>query len=216
MSLHKPLIIALALAASSIATSAFATNEVYFGAGTTGATAGYGFSIGPRSSVRVEGNYLNYSRNFHTSDAKYNGTLKFADVAAYYDFFFAGPFRVTAGLMSGSHSLTANGTASGGTITVNHQQYDATGQWVQAKAKYATVRPYLGLGWGHRPEHTGFGFFGDVGVAYGNPTVSFATSDGIRQAAGAANIEAERQLIQSKANNLKWYPVARVGVDWSW
>jgi hypothetical protein len=214
MSHNKLLIVALAVAVGSLCQPAHASNEVYLGAGTTGIAAGYGHSLSAHTSVRVEGNYLNYSRSFNTSSAKYNGNLKFADVAAYYDMFFAGPFRLTAGLMVGSHSLDADGKATGGTITINHQQYDATGQWVHAKAKYSTVRPYLGLGWGHRPEHSGFGFFGDVGVAYGKPSVSFNVSDGLRLAAGDANIAAERASVQSKADNLKFYPVVRVGFDY--
>jgi len=216
MTFHKPLILALALAVGALSTQAHASNEVYVGAGTSGVTVGYAHSLGERTGVRIEGNYLNYSRDFSTSDARYDGKLKFADVAAYYDMYFAGPFRLSAGLMVGSHSLNADGKASGGTITINGARYDATGEWVHGKAKYSTVRPYLGLGWGHRPEHTGVGFFGDVGVAYGNPDVSFNVSQGLQAEAGAANIEAERQRIQNKADNLKFYPVIRVGLDYTW
>lgn len=212
----KTLAVTLALAAVAFSTTAaHASDEVYFGAGTTGATAGYAHSLGARTGYRVEANYLNYSRDFNTNDARYNGKLKFADVAAYYDVFFAGPFRVSVGLMIGSHKLDALGTATGGTVTINHQQYDASGEWVHARAKYSTVRPYLGLGWGHRPNHTGFGFFGDVGVAYGSPDVSFSTSPGLQAEAGAANIEAERQHVQDKADNLRFYPVVRVGVNYT-
>ncbi|TAM33764.1 MAG: hypothetical protein EPN61_18135 [Burkholderiaceae bacterium] len=212
----KTLAVTLVMAAALFGvTTVHASNEVYFGAGTTGITGGYAKSLGERSGVRVEANYLNYSRNFNTSDAKYDGTLKFTDVGAYYDVFFAGPFRLSAGLMIGTHKLEADGQASSGTITINHQQYDATGEWVRAQAKYATVRPYLGLGWGHRPERSGLGFFGDVGVAYGSPSVSFRTSPGLQVAAGSANIEAERENVQSKADNLRFYPVVRVGLDYT-
>lgn len=212
----KTFAVAIALAGAILAASAaHASDEAYFGVGTTGVTGGYAHSLGAHTGFRVEANYLNYSRDFNTSDARYNGKLKFADAAAYYDVFFAGPFRLSAGLMVGSHKLDAVGNGTGGTVTINHQQYDASGEWVHAQAKYSTVRPYLGLGWGHRPEHTGLGFFGDVGVAYGSPSVSFATSPGLQAAAGEANIEAERQQVQDKADNLRFYPVVRVGLDYT-
>lgn len=210
--------LALALAVSGAlftATSAQASHEVYLGVGTTGLTGGYAHSLGERSGVRVEANYLNYSRDFSTSDADYAGKLKFADVGAYYDVFFAGPFRASAGLMIGTHKLEAEGRAHNGTVTINGQRYDASGEWVRAKAKYATVRPYLGLGWGHRPERDGLGFFGDLGVAYGSPSVSFGTSPNLQAAAGQANIDAERRNVQDKADKLRFFPVIRVGLDYA-
>lgn len=210
-----PLLSVLLIASVVPAVHAADNNEIYAGAGTTGITAGYGHALGEHTGLRVEANYLNYSRDFHSHDAKYNGKLKFADIGAYYDLFFAGPFRVTGGLLIGQSQLTGDGKADGGTITINHQKYDAAGQWVHAKAKYSTVRPYLGLGWGHRPEHGGLGFYGDVGVAYGSPDVSFHVSDGLQQEAGQANIDAERRSVQSKADDLKWYPVIRVGLDYT-
>ena len=106
--------------------------------------------------------------------------------------------------------------ATNGTVTINHVQYDASGQWAKGTIKFKSVSPYLGLGWGHRPERGGFGFFGDLGVAYGKPTVTLNVSDGLRQAAGDANIAAEQATLQDKANKAKFFPVLRIGVDYQW
>lgn len=212
-------VLALAMAAiTAIPAAACAEgtngNEIYAGVGTTGGVLGYGYSLGDHSALRVEGNYLNYSHNFNTSSAKYNGNIKVSLLGAYYDWFFAGPFRLTGGVMAGTREFTGNAVGSSGTVTINHQQYSVAGEYVHASAKYNTVAPYVGVGWGHRPGRGGLGFFGDVGVTYGHPNVKLGASPGLVQAAGSNNIAAEQSILQSKANKLAFYPVIRVGVDY--
>lgn len=209
---------AASLALASLAGTAAAadTHEMYVGVGTTGATIGYGQAFGPRTALRVEGDFLSYSHDFNTSSANYKGKLKIAAAGIYYDAFVAGPFRLTGGVLIGKREFNGHADGIGGTVTINHQQYSAAGQFIDARAKYSTVSPYVGLGWGHRPERGGLGFFGDVGVAYGHPSVSLNLSPELAQAAGAENVAAEKASLESKADNLKVYPVVRVGIDYQW
>jgi hypothetical protein len=215
----KPFIaVALVAAASSFAmpinAQATSRHEVYAGIGTLGGTLGYGYALGTHSAIRVEGNYFDYSRSLKSSSETYRGSLKLGTIGAYYDLFFAGPFRLTGGVLLGTNSFSGDVVASSGTITINHQQYSAAGQYAHVAAKFATVSPYLGLGWGHRPERGGLGFFGDLGVAYGKPNVTLAVSNGLQQAAGSSNIAAEQSSLQHEANKLTFYPVLRVCLDY--
>ncbi len=215
----KPFIaVALMVAASSLAVpvnaQAIGRHEVYAGIGTLGGTLGYGYAMGRHSAIRVEGNYLDYSHSLRSSSETYRGSLKLGTVGAYYDLFFAGPFRFTGGVLLGGNTFSGDVVASSGTITINHQQYSAAGQYAHVAAKFATVSPYLGLGWGHRPQRGGLGFFGDVGVAYGKPNVTLAVSPGLQQAAGSSNVAAEQSSLQHEANKLSLYPVLRVGLDY--
>lgn len=202
---------AIPMSANAAGTNA---NEVYAGVGTLGGTLGYGYALGERSAVRIEGNYLDYSRSLNSGSEKYRGNLKLGSIGAYYDLFFAGPFRVTGGLLFGSNSFSGDVVANGGTVTINHQQYSAAGQYAHVGVKFPSVSPYLGLGWGHRPERGGLGFFGDIGVAYGSPTATLSVSNGLQLAAGSANLAAEQSSLQHDANKLKFYPVLRVGLDY--
>jgi len=214
--------LALTIIASAITLSASFTasasgsdrNEIYAGVGTLGGTLGYGYGLGNHSGIRVEGNYLNYSRSFKSSSEKYQGTLKLGTLGAYYDLFFAGPIRLTGGLLFGSNHFDGDVNASGGSVTINHQQYSAAGQYARVKVKFPSVSPYIGLGWGHRPERGGIGFFGDVGVAYGSPTATLSVSSELAQAAGSSNLASEQSSLQHDANKLQFYPVVRLGLDY--
>ncbi len=86
------------------------------------------------------------------------------------------------------------------------------GESVHATAKFPVVRPYLGIGLGHTPTaRKGFSMFCDAGVAYGKPRVDFDVPANIVAEVGQANVDAEEQQLQDKADKLRFYPVVKVG-----
>jgi hypothetical protein len=203
-----------ALAVASIAPASFA-GEIYSGVGTDGIAAGYAQSITPLLCARVEGEFLDFSKGISTSNVNYDGKLKNASAGLFLDVFpFRGNFRITAGALIGDRRIdvTANGQSN---VTINGKSYNSVGQSLNGSAKFPTVSPYVGIGFGHQATHKGFGFYGDLGVAYGRPNVSLTASPGLLAEAGQANIDAERQQLQNKANNLKFYPVIDVGVKYA-
>lgn len=199
------------------ATSAHAI-DAYVGAGTTGFLLGVEHHYNDNLGVRADLNALSLSRDASDSSATYHGTLHLADVAVLADYHpWGGRFRLSAGALMGNSnfSAVADGNASG-TFNLNGIAVNAAGQSLAAKVTFPTVRPYFGLGFGSAARDTGLSFNGDVGVAIGRPKVTINASPGLVTAAQAAgtSVEAETTQLQSKADQLRLYPVIRLGVGW--
>jgi len=206
--------VVLALAsASSMAADAYAAY------GTTGLRLGLDQGVGPFVSVRGEFNTMNYSSDFSTNSGNYTGTVKFDTAGLYADFHpFAGAFRLTAGALIGDHSITADGKASNnGTYTINGHSYSASGQSISATANYSSIEPYVGLGFSGVPllGTRGLTFFADLGVVYAKPSLTMNVSSGLAAQAGQANISAEQQQLQTKADEYKYYPVISAGLGYA-
>lgn len=207
---------AVCLAFALISGSAMA-GEIYTGAGTVGFKLGYAQALTDTVGLRAEFNYLDYSRDFNTSDANYTGKIKMNNVGAYLDYFpFSNGFRLSAGALVGNNKITADGKASGGNYTINGQQYSATGQSVSASAAFPNVQPYVGLGYGYSPTaKKGLGFFADIGAAYGKPDATLNVSQGLLTKAGQANVNAEQQKMQDELDKFKFYPVLNIGLSYT-
>lgn len=204
------------LTALILATGTAMAAEVYTGVGTTGLKLGYSHTLSNNFGARAEYNTLDYDRDFNTSDADYEGNIKFNSAGLYLDYFpFSNGFRVSAGALIGNNKISANGKPKNGTYTINGQQYNAAGESVSATAKFPDVQPYVGIGYGYAPKRTGLGFYADLGVAYGKPKTTLTVSQGLRAQAGQANIDAERNKLQDEVDKLKTYPVLNVGVSYA-
>jgi hypothetical protein len=193
-------------------------SEVYGQVGTEGVGLGYGYSFASMANVRAEFNGFSFSHGFNAGDLHYDGTIKLYHGGLYGDFFPAPsvvPFRVTAGLLIGGDEFDGTASPIGGTITINGTAYAAQGEQVQAKVTLPTVRPYIGIGFGHSPiAKKGFSMFFDAGVAYGRPHVELDVPANIVAEAGQANVNAQQQQLQDKADNWKFYPIVKVGVSY--
>jgi hypothetical protein len=115
----------------------------------------------------------------------------------------------------GTRKLEGTGRASGGTITINGVAYSAAGESIALDARFPTVSPYLGVGWGHKQADKGAGFYADLGTAIGRPKVKLTATPGLVAAAGQSNIDAEQQAAQDKADKLRFYPVVKVGFGYT-
>jgi hypothetical protein len=60
----------------------------------------------------------------------------------------------------------------------------------------------------------GFSVAFDAGVAYGRPSVSFDVPADITAAAGAQNVAAQEQDLQSKADRLEFYPIVKIALTY--
>jgi hypothetical protein len=203
---------AVALALSAVATVASA-GEIYAGVGTQGGVVGAGTSINSVLSARGEFNYLNYNDNYSSDNVNYNAKLKYQNGGVYLDFHpFSNGLRLTAGALVGNDKLDGTANSSQGTYTINGNSYSAAGQSLNATLTFPTVRPYIGIGYGHT-QSAGLGFYADLGVAYGKPSVNLNASSGLA-AAAASDLAAEQSSLQSKANDLKYMPVLNIGLSY--
>lgn len=206
----------LPLALAALVSHAHA-GESYLGAGSTGLELGYAFKLSSSTGLRADLNYLNYGRDFNSNGTDYRATLKLSNVGAYVDYYPAGDFRLTGGLLLGSRKVDGNGVTTGGTVTINGTAYPApAGEGVFVSDKFPTVAPYVGVGYGHAQVRSGIGFYFDAGAAFGKGDVSLSVTPGLVAAAGQANIDAERLKVQDKLDTLKVYPVVKFGVSYTY
>ena len=107
------------------------------------------------------------------------------------------PWRITEGFLIG-HSLIKAGADIHAHRSSNHK----------CEVNYSKIRPYLGLGWRHQPQHTGLHLYADIGIAYGTPTLRLKISKALQRTANTTTINVERRKIQHQANRLRWYPLS--------
>ncbi|GLU32639.1 hypothetical protein WKR88_11180 [Trinickia caryophylli] len=209
---------AAVLALAAAGAHAQATQEVYGQFGTEGLGIGYGHMLNSRLGARAEFNGFALSHDFNAGDLHYDATLNLHHGGLYLDFFPAPAtvgFRLTAGVLIGGDNVDATATSTSGTYTINGTTYPALGQQIHAKATYPTLRPYLGLGFGHTPNgKRGWGLFFDAGVAYGRPHLDFDVPPAIVAEAGAANVAAEEQKLRDKVDRFRFYPIVKLGVTY--
>jgi len=202
-------------ACALVASPTVRAGEVYGGLGTTGFELGYAAKLAPHAGLRVDGEFLNLKRTFDENGATYDTKLKFSVLGLYGDLFLGQVFRFTGGFVVGSRKVSGTGVASGGTITINGTDYPAAGESVQVEAKFPSVSPYLGLGFGHSQSSEGLGMYFDLGAVFGRPKLKLTPSAGLLAAAGQDNVDAEQARLQDKMNKLRAYPVIKLGLNYS-
>ncbi|MDQ6685938.1 MAG: hypothetical protein M3Z16_12525 [Pseudomonadota bacterium] len=205
----------LPFACALAATPAIAV-EVYGGIATTGFELGASQNLDGLFVGRLEGNFLSYRRDFKTSDIDYDAKLKLANAGGFVDLFFGGGFRLTGGALVGSRKFSGTAKSLSGTIKVNGVVYPVTpADTLAFEAKFPSVSPYLGIGYGHLQSAPGWHFYADAGVAFGRPKVTLSPSASLAAKVTSANILAEQQSAQDKADDYRYYPVLKLGVRYA-
>jgi len=202
---------AIALAASS---SAFASNnEVFAGIGSDGLGIGYAYGINQNFSVHAEYDGLSYSGTYNNSDTNYHGNLHLQSSGVYGDYFpMGGSFRVTAGYIDSGSKFSGEADGDAGTVTINHVRYSLAGESAKVSIAFPSSMPYLGIGWGHNATKPGFGFYGDLGVQFGNPKTNIALSPGLAAMVPASDVSEQERQINSDVKVLGGWPVLSFGV----
>jgi hypothetical protein len=192
--------------------------DLYLQGGTQGVGLGYAFPVTPWFGMHADINGFGLAHQFTSGDVNYDAHLHLLSGGTYLDLFpfRDSGFRVTAGAMFSDDTLSGNAVPTNGTYTFNGTTVVAPpGTGVSATVRYPTVRPYFGLGFGHKPTaSSGFGFVADLGFAYGTPHVDYDVSPDLVTAAGANNVAAEEQNLENTASHWRFYPVLQVGVSY--
>ena len=77
------------------------------------------------------------------------------------------------------------------------------------------MRPYIGVGWGLGPQAgKGLSFVADLGASYGRFRTDYDVSPGLQEYWGNDRVQQERRALDKKVNDMKWYPVVRIGVSY--
>jgi len=141
-------------------------------------TLGYGIEISTEVSdklnVGLGFNNLSRTRQDNTDGVDYQFDLKlrsFEVLANYHP--FGGHFRLRGGLLLNRNEFDLTGQPSGGTYDFNGVIYPAAAVGsLTGKLSFNKTAPYLGLGWGNRPNGS-WGVTFDLGAVYqGKPKLS--------------------------------------------
>lgn len=216
-------LLAVAVALTTATATAHASDSYTVGimAGTTGVGVEGSWRFHDRFSVTA--NYaggLDYSGDFDTDDADYTGDLSLQAGMLKVDYYpFAGRFFLTAGavLPDMTASVTGRARTTQG-FELNGTLYDTddvgtlNGEVVIADS----IQPYLGLGW-RSSNSAGFGLFSEIGVFTTDVDVQLSSSAGLenRDPAFRADLREEESQLRDDADSFAFYPVATLGVTYT-
>lgn len=170
--------------------------------------------------ARVSGNYFKFSTTKDQSNVTYNASLKLQAFSALIDLYPGnrGSFHFTGGLMTNPAKVTATGTpTSSGTFTLNGNTY-TTAQvgTLTGEAKFPSVLPYVGIGFGTPARGSAFKFLFDLGAAIGTATVSLGATGAASNPSLAADLKAQQTKTQNDVQKYaKVYPVISFGLGYS-
>ena len=121
---------------------------------------------------------------------------------------FRGSFRVSLGAFYNNNNLSITGRPNGDeTITINGQRININ-QIGSVTGKITTqkINPYIGIGWGHDFNKTGFGVSFDLGALYwGKPKVTL-TGSNIATQQIADDCRQEADNIEHKTKKYQFFP----------
>jgi hypothetical protein len=171
--------------------------------------------------AHIDFNAINLSHNFSFGGNRYQDDIRLRQGGIYADIFplCGSGFRTTAGVRFSDDELSGTSVPTNGTYTFAGRKLLALpGMYAVAKARYPTVMPYFGIGYGHRPASKGFGFIADIGVAYGIPKSSYTLSPQLAAKVGPVNSHLIAtnglQELQREMSRYRWYPVIQIGVSY--
>lgn len=216
--MRKNRLLAVSIALACLSGSALAQSAGVYGVvGTGGLGVGVNVPVGPALGFRGELGQYSTTDTYTEDQITYKGDLKLKGNGVFVDFRpFAGNFRLVGGMGFGGTSAELDAQASNGTVTIDGQRFDASGNTLSARIKYPSTMPYVGIGWGHgRVSEPGWTFALDLGVSIGKPKVTLTGSGGLlAQSGAAAAIAAEEQKVQDDLNSAKVLPVIKFAVGY--
>ena len=188
--------------------------------GTTGFGGSFSWRFADHFGARVGADYLSLSdTGIEAGGIHYNSTLRLLSEPLTFDIYpwRKSSFHVSAGVMFNQQRLTGTANQNGTIIIGGVPTPISTIGTLSGKIEQHLVNPYLSIGGNlfyfdraHR-----WAMWGELGVAYtGEPTTSLTRSGPPNVPADVAVAIAHREL-QAYADQYKWWPVAKIGVTYS-
>ena len=212
---------AVLAAALAFPTTAIAIDNWSVGAGV--GTTGYGGSLSYRfhDNLAVTAGYSGFSydgMDYETDDAEYEGEFDVDVYGLTLDYFpFAGRFFLSAGAVRPDIAMSVVGRPKEGqSYEFNGETYtsDEVGTLEGDVVLGDSIQPYLGLGWrgSHKP---GFGVFGQVGVFLTDAEVNLSATGAAADPRLQNDLQREEDDLQDDVDQLSVYPVAVVGIEYT-
>ncbi len=194
--------------------------ESYVKVGLPGVVVGYAHSVNDQLGLRIDaGTTGSISRDRTESDVPYRARMKYNRVGLFGDYRpFGGRFRLTAGLTINDASMKLDSRFDGATeVTINETTITpSAADYFRAHVKIPRLTPYFGIGWGHQPRETGFGFVADLGVSIGKPkvTVEQNLTDNHPGLISQEDVDTETRQLKDKVGKLRVLPHVAVGMSY--
>lgn len=215
--------LAAAVALTAIDANADSNFSIGAGVGTTG--MGLDAEWRPHGNFGVIASYYggisyNDDDSYSSDGISYRGDLDISAGAlklAYHP--FGGSFFLAAGAMLPDMTADVTGIAENGrSYEFNGSEYsaDAIGTMHGTLTIADSVQPYFGLGWRSSNE-TGFGMYSELGVMTTDINVSLHSSNGHENQSQVLRDElrAEEKRLEDEADKLELYPVAQLGISYT-
>ena len=212
--------VVLATLALCCASSGALAGESYVKVGLPGIVVGYAHSVNDQLGLRVDaGTTGNTQRDRTESGVPYRASVKYNRVGLFGDYRpFGGRFRLTAGLTINDASVKLDSRFDGVTpVTINETTITPTAaDYFKAHVKIPRLTPYFGIGWGHQPRETGFGFVADIGVSIGKAKVTVDQNlvENYPGLISQADVDAETRQLKDDVGKLRVLPHVAVGMSY--
>ncbi|MHB0775197.1 hypothetical protein [Halomonas sp. WWR20] len=217
---HKVILVGALMALASPAATA-ATNHWSVGAGV--GTTGYGGSLSYRfhDTLAVTAGYSGFTydgMDYESDDADYEGDFDIDVYGLTLDYFpFAGRFFLSAGAVRPDIAMIVVGRPKAGqTYEFNGTTYtrEEVGNLHGDVSLGDSIQPYLGLGW--RGSHkSGLGVFSQVGVFLTDAEVNLSATGAANDPRLRQDLQREEDDLQDDVDKLSVYPVAVVGIEYT-
>jgi hypothetical protein len=182
--------------------------------GTLGLGADLAVRVAPSLGIRVGANYFPFDISFDEDSVDYTLELPSPQFLVAVDYYPAGQFRLTGGLMVSASSLDLTAELVGpreiGDGTYTPEEVGSLTGTLDTR----TVSLYAGIGFGD-PTARRVGFFLDAGVAFhGNPDLDVEAHGPLASDPDfQADLDAEVDERQDDVENFSVYPVLSVGLS---
>lgn len=204
--------------------AAHAQIDISATAGTTGAGVHASIPLTSSLNARFGAGYLADSSSRAIGNLDYGIKRQSRTLEALLDWYPSGQsdFRLSGGVFYNDRRISARVRPDGsGNYTVQGNTYrEADTGAVKGELDYRKIAPYLGVGWGSRPNQgKGWNFTADVGVlVQGAPNTSL-TSTGCTSPTApcgqlATDLQKEKSALAREVGKYKAYPVLRVGLNY--
>jgi len=170
-------------------------------------------------NLRGGGNYLPLSFDGSIKDVEYAVKVKWASVPVVADWHpFGNNFRLTGGCIYNRNKADLDATPNT-SVTLGDRRYtpEQVGT-LSGSINFKNFAPYAGLGFGNAvggPETT-WNFVFDVGVMFqGTPAIDLESNGTLAgDPTFQADLDEEKDEIQSQANKFRFYPVLSFGISY--
>jgi hypothetical protein len=193
-----------------------AAQSVGISASTQGAGVELGYDISDQVGVRLVGNYFSISDTVRGEDVRYKGDLELLTAGLLADFYlFDSNFHLTGGAYYNGNEVDVRATPTQNVTIGNNVYTPAQLGTLTGHADYRDFAPYAGIGYSGNRFERGWAFIADAGVMFqGGARVTLASNSPVAALPPTfgADLERERQSIKDDIDDLKYFPVVKIGL----